>query len=349
MAITKQFLGKTKDGSDVFNYTITSEAGSLTVSNLGASIQSIIVQDRDGNPFDVALGFDSVEAMEEQKMYSGATIGRCGNRLEKGILKIGENTYQLATNNGNNHLHGGPGGFHSRIWDCREDEGKLVFSRTSPDGEENYPGTMEVTVTFSFDDDGVLDIDYEASSDKDTFCNLTNHVYLNLSGHDSGSVADHFVLIDSEATTKINEECIPTGELFPVKGTALDFNQFREIGESIDSDEEQMRFGGGYDHNYTLPESNDGTVPIAEVYSPVTGIAMQVYTDLPGIQFYSGNHMQDVPVGKNGAHYGYRGGFCMETQYWPNASMHKNFPSPLLKAGETFKSTTTYEFGIRYS
>lgn len=350
MAIEKKSIGRTPAGEEVVNYTIRSAYGSVTVSSLGASIQSILVPDRDGRLVDVALGFDSVDKMLEQNMYAGATIGRCANRLEKGILEIGGRTWQLACNDGENHLHGGPGGFHSRNWEANAQGNRVVFRRTSPDGEENYPGTMEVSVAFSFDDDGELAIEYEAVSDKETVCNLTNHVYLNLSGHGSGRIDNHYAMIGSGAITPNKEGGLPSGTVMQVEGTAFDFRQFRQIGDGIDSKEEQVRLCGGYDHNFILPENNDGSLPVAEVYSPDTGISMQVYTDLPGVQFYTGNFMDSsLPQGKDGASYGYRGGFCMETQYWPNAVVNKHFPSPVLKAGDRFRSSTIYAFGKRFS
>lgn len=344
--VLKILTGKTSAGEPVYSYTLRSRYGSVEISSLGASIQRIVVPDRGGNATDVVLGFEDAAGIAAQNAYIGATIGRCANRIALGELRIGQRVYPLQVNSGKSHLHGGDGGFHSRVWTGTLTTDGLVFSRRSSDLEEGYPGNLDVSVAFHWNDEGSLRIRYTAQSDADTAVNLTNHAYFNLSGHLSGEISDHLLQLQSERFTANDEDSLPDGTLRSVEGTPMDFRQLHPIGERIDADDEQLRFGGGYDHNFILEGGMEGT-PVATAISPRTGIRMDVFTDMPGIQFYSGNQLQNVPVGKDGAQYGYRSAFCLETQYWPNAFRHRTFPSPILRAGERYNKYTVYQFSVQ--
>lgn len=343
--ITKKLTGKSDKGEDIYLFTICSGYGQVTVSSLGASIESIIVPDINGNHVDVALGFDSIKAREEHEQYMGSIIGRHANRIEKGRFVLNGRVYILAVNNPPNHLHGGNYGFDKKVWMGDIQGDTLYFHYRSADGEEGYPGNLDVTVSYGFDDSGTLTIGYDAVSDEDTVVNLTNHAYFNLSGHDDGSILDHMLAIKSSCFTENDKDCLPDGNIVPVEGTPMDFRNFRMIGEGIDSEYSGIKNAGGYDHNYIIDKKPDEFGLAAQAVSPKTGIMMSVYTDMPGMQFYSGNAIKDVPPGKGGCVYTRRSGFCLETQYYPNALSHSHFPSPILKAGQRYSHKTYYRFG----
>jgi aldose 1-epimerase len=341
--ISKKSFGKTSDGKEVFSYTLKNFSGSeVEVISYGGAIRSIKVPDRNGKLCDVALGFDSVQDYEKQTFFMGALIGRCSNRIENSEFELNGKIYKLNPNEGQNHLHGGIKGFDKVIWECAEEDGALVLSYFSQNGEENYPGNLKVKVVYSLSDKNELKIDYTAVCDEDTICNLTNHAYFNLSGHDSGSILEHSLKLHAKSYTPADEKSLPTGEIAAVEGTPLDFTEFHVIGERIDADFDQLKYAKGYDHNWIV--NGDGFRLAAELFSEKTGIVMNTYTDLPGIQFYSGNYINGKPTGKDGAVYGFRSGLCLETQFFPNSMKHKNFPSPVLKKGETYHSITVYEF-----
>ncbi len=347
--ITKKPFGSTSGGEPATLYTMTNASGaSVSVTDFGGAVVSIVVPDRDGVLTDVALGYDDVSGYEAQTTFFGGLIGRCGNRIEKGRFVLNGKTYQLNLNDGNNHLHGGTVGFDKRFWKVEERDGALVLTLHSPDGEEHYPGNLDVTVTYSFRDDDTLQIHYEAVSDQDTVCNLTNHTYFNLDGHASGTILDQKLRIVADQYTVSNDECLPNGEIADVEGTVFDFRNFRRIGDDIDADTEQIRFCGGYDHNWVLSDPSTAISLCAQAYSEKSGIAMDVSTTLPGMQFYAGNFITDEnPTGKGGVQYGKRHGFCLETQVFPNATTHSHFPSPYLKAGERYDTTTEYRFYVK--
>ncbi|WP_090994506.1 aldose epimerase family protein [Pedobacter insulae] len=334
------------DGKEVQLYTLKNKNGaSVSITNYGGRVVSILVPDKDNKMVDVALGYDSVKSYQKEgEPFFGALIGRYGNRIGKGRFTLEGKQYQLQLNNGPNTLHGGNDGFFSKVWDAKQDGQKLELSYVSKDGEAGYPGTLNVKVVYTLTDDNGLQIDYTATTDKTTVVNLTNHTYFNLSGEGSGTILDHELMIAADAYTPVDSTLIPTGKIAPVKGTAFDFNVAKAIGRDIEQADEQLKFGKGYDHNFALVENN-GKTPVATVKSPVTGITMEVYTTEPGLQFYCGNFMTGIDKdGKGGKSYPHRSAFCLETQHFPDAPNQPNFASTVLKPGETYTTSTTYKF-----
>ncbi len=335
------------DGREIYAYTLTNTQGALAeILTYGGAIRRILVPDRSGQLGDVTLGYDDLEGYVNGSGHLGVLVGRHANRIENAEFELNGTVYKLAQNDGKNHLHGGWKGFGSKIWtadtDHQDGQERLKLQYISEDGEENYPGRLEVTVFYSFDDSGILKIDYEAVSDRDTVVNLTNHAYFNLSGHDFGDITRHTLQLFAERYTPIDEESIPTGEVRPVQGTPLDFTTPTFIGANINSSHEQIQKGGGFDHNWIL-DSGRAFDKAAAVFDPESGRIMDVYTTKPGIQFYSGNSLKGQ-TGKDGASYPPRAGFCLETQYFPNALRHSHFPSPILRADEKYQHVTEYRF-----
>jgi aldose 1-epimerase len=315
----------------------------------GASLAELHVPDRDGNFADVVLGFDGQAGYEsEDNQHFGCTTGRFANRIAGGRFELDGKTYQLAQNNGPNHLHGGPQrGFGKIEWRGEAVEGDLGsgvrFRYTSPDGEENYPGALDVTVTYLLTTVGAIRIDYAATTDKPTIINLTNHSYFNLAGHGTPSVLDHQVWIAAEHYTPKDDAGIPTGEIAEVAGTPLDFRQRRVLGDRIDQLGDKQ--ADGYDHNFVLNGPAGMLKLIAEVYHPASGRKMRVHTDQPGVQLYVGNMLKNQ-AGKGGARYPRRSALCLETQHFPDAPNHPHFPSVVLRPGETYRHTCIYEFSV---
>lgn len=345
--ITKKPFGKLSTGEKVTLYELKNSSGaSVEIIDFGGAVRSINVPDRDGNLNDVALGYDDVAGYETQDKYIGALIGRHGNRIEDAAFKIGRRKYQLAKNDGRNSLHGGIKGFDKVMWQSSVDGESLVLKYRSVDGEEGFPGNLDVTVRYSFNDDNALVIDYSAEADEDTVCNLTNHCYFNLDGQGSGSIVGHSLKINATHFTVGNSECLPTGYVAKVEGTPLDFTDFHVIGERIDEKHEQLLWGHGYDHNY-CPDG-EGMRLMAEVRAEKSGRAIEVYSDLPGIQFYSGNALNSLPpAGKGGKLIDRRDGLCLETQFYPNSLRHKNFAQPILRKGEKYHHVTVYRFCVK--
>ncbi|MBQ8510611.1 MAG: galactose mutarotase [Clostridia bacterium] len=350
--ITKELFGNMPTGEEVFAYTITNNSGaSMKVLTLGGIIQQLNVPDRDGKMGDVILGYDDVNGYLIGGGNHGALIGRYGNRIAEGRFTLNGVTYQLAQNSSNNnHLHGGKVGFNEKLWDAtafeKADSVGVILTYTSADGEENYPGKLNVKVTYTLSDNNELSIRYEAVSDKDTICNLTNHSYFNLTGDASKSILDELLCIDSDAITAVDHRLITTGELMPVKGTAFDFTTPTRIGEHIDDDDQQIAFGGGFDHNYVL--KTDGKLAkFAELSDNSTGRVMTCYTDQPGVQFYAGNQMKASYPMKGGVKQEPRHGICLETQHAPDSPNRPEFPTTTLKAGEKYDTTTIYAFSVR--
>lgn len=323
------------------------ENGELSCEILtwGGAVRCLNVPDRNGRSVDVALGFDSLEDYMEQIGYLGALIGRFGNRIGGASFELDGRRYELYKNDGGNHLHGGRRGFDKRIWKIEaRDDTRLALSLVSEDGDEGYPGRLEVYVLYELKEDA-LEISYRAFSDADTLCNLTNHTYFNLNGHDSGTVEGQTIRINASHYTPTDAGLIPTGEIADVTGTPMDLREPVVIGERADADFEALRFGGGFDHNYVL-DGADGSLRLAAVAeSRETGIRMETWTTQPAVQFYSGNGMAGLPKGKGGAPYGRRWGFCLETQLFPDAPHHENFPSALLKKDAVYRTKTVYRFG----
>ena len=343
MATLQAFpFGVTTDGTPVTRYVLTDGAITVTILDLGGTIQSCVVPDRDGRPVDIALGYDTLAAYEAQDKYLGALVGRCANRIAGAAFSLGGHDYTLLANNGVNHLHGGHG-FDKRVWHAAPCEDGLTLTLHSPDGDDGYPGTLDVTVTYALAH-GALTIDYRAVSDADTLCNLTNHTYWNLAGQSSGAVLAQSVRLAATHFTPANAQSIPTGEIAPVEGTPMDLRVLTPIGRGIDADFEQLRFAGGYDHNWVIDGAAGTLRDAASAHSDETGISLAVETTLPGLQFYTGNFLEGCPIGKGGTIYGNRAGFCLETQFYPDAIHHANFPQPVLHAGETYHHTTVFRF-----
>lgn len=334
MRLEKTYFGTLASGEVVTAYTIARENGmALTLLNYGATVQSLLVPDRNGRPVDVVLGYDTAAEYEKNGDYLGATIGRMANRIGKGVFSLAGKTYHVAQNDGENHLHGGIKGFDKRFWNVAADGDSLLCTRVSPDGEEGYPGNLTLTVRFTLTDDA-LAIDYTARTDKDTIVSLTNHSYFNLAG--GGSVLGHVLKVNAEQFLQNDANCLPTGKKLDVAGTAFDFRTPKPIGRDIASNDENLL--GGYDHNFILAGSQ-----AAELSCEETGIRLRVETDLPGMQVYTANCLTKR-AGKRGSQMEKHGAVCLETQIFPDAMAHYGFPSPRLFAGETMHTQTRFVF-----
>ena len=347
MGISKRTFGVTKGGKETFLYTITNKNGmKAAVTNFGAILTQLIVPDAKGGSRDVVLGFDSVTGYEGNDCFFGSTIGRNANRIGGASFEIDGVKYELAANENGNNLHTDKEhGFHKAIWNAEvlEAENAVKFTYRSPDGENGFPGNLDMSVTYTLQEDNAIRIDYDGVSDKKTVINVNNHSYFNLEGHDSGIILDHVLWIDADGITAVDAESIPTGEILPVEGTPFDFREEKPIGRDIEQDNEQLRIGCGYDHNFAL--NTDGSMKkIAQVKAPVSGRVMEVFTDCVGVQLYTGNFIENTQIGKDGKAYDKRFGFCLETQFYPDAVNHENFASPILKAGETYHTETIYRF-----
>lgn len=348
MGIKVSSFGKLKDGREAKLVTIANAGGmTIEVTDYGATLVSAVTPDKNGGYADVVLGYADVTDYANNGGYLGATIGRSGNRIANASFSINGVTYQMDKNENGNNLHSGAAGYDKLIWEMQTDDAHnaVTFSHHSPDMEQGFPGNFDVSVTYTLTDDNEIRLSYRGRSDKDTIANLTNHSYFNLEGHDSGSILEHSLWIDADAITATDAESIPTGELRPVEGTPFDFRQEKPIGRDIGQDDEQLKMGGGYDHNFAL--NTDGTMKlVARAKAPASGRVMEVYTDCVGVQLYTGNFIEDTQIGKDGRAYHSRGGFCLETQFFPDAVNHPNFPSPVLRAGEPYETTTVYKFSV---
>jgi len=352
-SVEKKAFGQTADGVAVDLYTLTNPAGmEVRAMTYGGIILSLKVPDRSGNLGDVVLGHDALAGYEEASPYFGAIVGRYGNRIAGGKFSLDGEEYTLATNNGPNALHGGIKGFDKVVWGGepfeKEDRVGLVLTYTSPDGEEGYPGTLQARVTYTLTDDNELIFEYHAVTDKATPINLTQHSYFNLAGEGSGDILGHVLMLNASHFTPVDSTLIPTGEIRSVEGTPFDFRTPTPIGERIDADNQQIRYGGGYDHNWVIDRDGaEGQVLAARVYEPTTGRVMEVTTTEPGVQFYSGNFLDGTITGKNGHVYGHRSGLCLETQHYPDSPNHPDFPSTILRPGEEYSSRTVFKFSSR--
>lgn len=336
MKITKSEFGATKNSLAVDMYTIANARGSyVNILTYGGIVQSFVVGD-----VDIVLGYDSVAEYEENTCYFGALIGRCGNRIGEGKFTLNNKEYALAVNNGPNHLHGGLEGFDKKIWHAEIKGDGLHLTYKSVDGEEGYPATLDVEVVYALDDENGFYIRYEATADGDTLCNLTNHSYFNMSGHETGDLKDISVQIFADAITECDENTLPTGRILSVQDTPFDFRIKQPILSRITDVNEQLRFGKGYDHNFIL--NGEGMRLVARCDSAKTGLTLEVHTDQVGMQMYSGNYITPDMEGKNGTIYGFRSAVCFETQGFPDAINHADFPSVVLKKGGTYKTTTIY-------
>ncbi|MFT5143906.1 MAG: aldose 1-epimerase [Thalassolituus oleivorans] len=344
-------FGTLPDGRAVDLYTVTTPSGIvMKVTNYGGIITHLMVPDATGTIGDVVLGYDNLDAYLASTPYFGAIIGRYGNRIANGRFSIDGTAFTLAANNGQNHLHGGITGFDKVLWAAEAFSGPsgagVIFSYTSADGEEGYPGALQVQVTYTLGDDGSLGFDYAASTDKSTPVNLTQHSYFNLAGPSSTSILGHDLQIAASRFTPVDDGLIPTGELADVTGTPFDFRAPHAIGARIEADNEQMVRGLGYDHNWVLDGRAGGLKLAARVVEPSSGRVMEVRTEEPGIQFYSGNFLDGTLPAKGGGTYAHRSGFCLETQHFPDSPNQPGFPSTLLEPGETYRTRTVYTFSV---
>ena len=352
--IDKRSFGKTADGLPVDLYVLTNSSGmQAAITNYGGILVSLKVRDRQHKFADVVLGYDNLEGYVGDKTFQGATIGRYGNRIAHGKFSLNGTAYTLDRNDGENHLHGGVRGFNKVLWQAKPVSGResqsLVLTYSSPDGEGGYPGNLRVQVTYTLTENNDLKIDYEATTDKDTVVNLTNHAYYNLAGQGDGDILGHVLTIFADRFTPVDKTLIPTGHLQSVKGTPFDFTHPTAIGARIDRDDDQLKLGHGYDHNFVLNAGmNPAPVPAAMVYDPKSGRMLEIATTEPGIQFYSGNFLDGSIKGKEGKVYKHRYGLCLETQHYPDSPNHPDFPSTVLKAGETYRTTTVYSFSVRF-
>jgi aldose 1-epimerase len=352
MNIDKKAFGKTADGTPVDLYTLSNDNGiTCTITNYGGIIVSLVVPDRDGTPADIVLGFDTLEEYLDHSPFFGCIVGRYGNRIAQAKFTLEDVEYTLAQNDGENSLHGGARGFDKVVWQAEpfEAEGKvsLKLTYTSPDGEEGYPGSLSTTVLYTLTNTDKCKIHYTATTDKTTVVNLTNHTYFNLAGAGTGTILDHELTINADRFTPVDDTLIPTGELRSVEGTPLDFRQSTVIGARIQDDDEQLRLGGGYDHNWVV-NGEAGTKRLAaRVYEAATGRVLEVYTTEPGVQFYCGNFLPKSLPGKGGQTYVWRGGLCLETQHYPDSPNQPSFPSTTLQPGETYDTTTVLRFSTQ--
>ena len=336
-------FGMTSKGEEARLFTIQNDKGmEIKVSDYGATLVQVRVPDKEGRLLDVVLGYDEVQGYEAGNAFFGATIGRVANRIGNGEFQLGGRTYELTRNDGQNTLHGGRDFYNKRIWKTGEtQEDHVEFLMDSPSGDQGFPGNVKISVTYTLTKDNEVKIHYRAVPDADTLMNLTNHSYFNLSGHASGTVLDQEVMLYADAYARADSQSIPTGEIVPVSGTPMDFRQLKPVGAEIEEAYEALEFGKGYDHNWVL--NGNGYRKAAFMRSKESGIAMEVYTDLPGMQFYTANFV-DHEKGKAGAVYNMRQAACFETQYFPDAVHKDHFEGPEVKAGEVYETTTAYRF-----
>jgi aldose 1-epimerase len=349
--IERKPFGKTAAGEAVELFTFTrAGAPTIAITNLGGHIVSILAPSRDGNMADVTLGYSGFEGYLADTSYFGSVVGRYANRIAKGRFTLDGKAYTLATNNGPNALHGGPTGFQKRLWAAKVASGPegdtLELTYLSKDGEEGYPGTLNAKVVYSLRADGGLVLDYTATTDAPTVVNLTNHAYFNLAGEGAGTVLGHEMQIEADAYTPVDATLIPTGERRPVDGTPFDFRKPVAIGARIDAADEQLKAGGGYDHNFVLRGQVGELRLAARVVEPKSGRVLEVLTTEPGIQFYSGNFLDGKVVGKSGKPYVKRGGLCLEAQHFPDSPNQPGFPPVVLRPGQTYKQTTVYRLTV---
>ncbi len=333
-------------------YTLVNKNGcEVTLTNYGARIVSLMVPDKEGKLVDVVTGHPNIQDyLTSEEPYFGATCGRYGNRIAKGKFSIDGVLYdQLAINNGPNNLHGGAKGFNFHVWDAVQlNESSVEFSRVSPDGEEGFPGTLRVKITFTLTDDNAVDIQYWAETDKPTVVNLTNHSYFNLSGEGDPDACDHLLRINADSYLPTDDTAIPYGDAAPVEGTPMDFRTLSVVGSRINEPFEQLIYGKGYDHTYVLNKKHEDEYSFcAECISPKTGIVMEVFTTEPGVQLYTANWMTGNFIGKNGHNYPMRAAICLETQHYPDSPNHANYPSVVLRPQETFESHTQFRFSVQ--
>jgi aldose 1-epimerase len=347
--MVKQELFGTHEGKEVYLLTLTNKAGNvIRITNYGAKINWIEVPDRNGKKDNITFGFDTFEETQKGDMSFGSAVGRYANRIANGKFTLDGVEYTLPLNNGPNTLHGGPAGWHSVVWNTEimknSDFPAVKFTYVSPDKEQGFPGTMTAEVVYTWTDDNEIKMDYACTTDKKSVVNVTNHAYFNLKGAGNGEILDHELVIKASAFTPVDSVMIPTGELRPVVGTPFDFTSPHQIGERINDSYEQLVLGKGYDHNYVLDNKEEVDVT---VYEASTGRVMEVITDQPGMQLYTGNFLNGTQVGHGGITYNHRTGLCLESGHFPDSPNHPEFPTTVIVPGDIFKSTTIYRFSVR--
>lgn len=338
------------DGQIIKSYIITNKNNlKMQIITYGGIITSIWVPDKNGKFDDVVLGYDNLSDYQKGDKFFGALIGRCGNRIRNSKFILNNKEYIVQANDGRNHLHGGDAGFHTVIWKgdiLNSTDNTIRLTYLSKDMDGGYPGNLQVAVEYSLTDNDEIVINYNAISDKDTVCNLTNHSYFNLSGHDSGDILNHKLMVNASEFTPNDSESIPNGNIEKVANTPMDFRRLKKVGEDIDADYEQIRFGNGYDHNWLLDSKGDKNILSAKLVDEASGRVMDMYTTNVGVQIYSGNFLDGSDIGKNNTPYRKRSGICLETQFVPNAVNDNKFESPVIKANKEYKQTTIYKFYV---
>ena len=349
--VKKELFGTLQNGDEIYSYVLTNKNNmSAEIINYGATVVKLSAPDRNGKIEDIILGYDSLSSYVNGSSFFGGIVGRYGNRIAKGRFTLDGKEYQLPINNPPNSLHGGTIGFNKRVWKAEELNGNnpaLQLTYVSVDGEEGYPGTLTLIVTYSLTDKNGLKIDYKATTDKATILNPTNHCYFNLTGDPNNTILNHVLMINADKFTPVDSSLIPTGQLEDVANTPMDFRKPTEIGERINDDFQQLKFAGGYDHNWVLNNYNGSVREAATVYDSTSGIFMEVLTDQPGVQFYTGNFLNGMDRGKDGIYYKFRTALCLECQHFPDSPNEKTFPSVVLRPGETYTQTTVYEFSVK--
>ena len=350
MKLERSRFGNLPDGRQVNLYTLTNDNGiEVAITNYGGILTSIMAPDRHGELADVVLGFDDLDGYLADHPYFGAIVGRYANRIARGVFELDSKTHRLTRNNGRNHLHGGVMGFDRSLWSAKirdPDAPRLDLFHLSPDGDEGYPGSLDIRASYSLNDDNELRLDFRAVTDRPTHVNLTNHSYFNLGGPATGNVLDHELSLGAHRLTPVDAHLIPTGELREVEGSPMDFRKPTAVGAMIDADDDQIRLGVGYDHNFVLDTGGDLNRIAARLVEPGSGRFLEVRTTEPGIQLYTGNFLDGSISGKGGKVHNRRCALCLETQHFPNSPNIPGFPSTVLRPGETYRSTTIYRFGV---
>ncbi len=350
--IEKKLFGKLSDGSEIFAYTLKNQNGmTAEIINYGAIVVSLTAPDRNGKFEDIVLGYDNIDSYVKDNNYFGAIVGRYGNRIGKGKFMLEGKDYQLTINNGENHLHGGKAGFSKKVWSAEPIESAndpaLRLTYVSKDGEEGYPGTVTITVVYTLTKNNELKIEYTGTTDKTTIFNPTHHSYFNLSGNMNTTILDHELWINADKITPVDNSLITTGEFADVANTPMDFRSPKKVGKDINADFEQLKFGLGYDHNWVINGYNKKVNKIASLYEAGSGRFMEVYSNQPGVQFYSGNFLDGTATGKKGVKYQHRSALCLEAQCFPDSPNKPQFPSVILKPGEVYQQTTIYKFSTK--
>ncbi len=350
--VSSSIFGKLKTGEEVTSYVLRNKNKMIVkIINYGATVVSIKTEDKNKKFEDVVLGYDNIESYVKDKSYFGVIVGRYGNRIGKGKFTLDGKEYELTINDGNNQLHGGIVGFNKMLWKgeafATDSSQSVKLTLVSKDGDQGFPGNLTLQVVYTLNNSNELEITYRASSDKTTVLNPTHHSYFNLTGNPANTILDHELVLNSEEFTPVDKELIPTGILQKVENTPMDFRKPTKIGERINSNFEQLTLGRGYDHNWVLNNFDGSVREAATVYEKNSGRFLQVFTDQPGIQFYSGNFLDGTAKGKNNIIYNYRTGFCLETQHFPDSPNKANFPSVKLEPGKTYKQKTIYKFSVK--